>query len=167
MSDVIAVYADGGVVKVNPSPHGGTWAYCHVNAAGERVATGAGFVTPAQVGLPTVTNNVTELLALLAALERLPDGWSGNVYSDSLNAIRRMESPKTAKFKNCPDQFRERAIEVRARLGKLTFTLLGGHPNRKELAEGRRSDGMPVSQHNVWCDKACGEQAKGRVAEPA
>ncbi|VTT98912.1 ---NA--- : : RNase_H [Gemmataceae bacterium] len=162
MSAVVAVYADGGVVAVNPSPHGGTWAWCHVDADNQRVAHASGFVPPEVVGLPTVSNNVTELIALVSALEALPDGWSGNVYTDSLNALCRVRDHATQKFKACPDHLKERVVKVRRRLGALTFTLLGGHPTRADLRAGHRPDGLPVSEHNVWCDKSCGERAKDR-----
>ncbi|MCK8265740.1 hypothetical protein LW980_17860, partial [Erwinia amylovora] len=70
------VYADGGVVMVNPSPHGGTWAWCHVS--GERMAaSGSGSFPPAEYGMESASNNLTEFLALLHGLEALPDGWAG------------------------------------------------------------------------------------------
>ena len=38
-----------------------------------------------------MTNNVTELIAMLRALRALPDGWSGEVLSDSLCTIKRLK----------------------------------------------------------------------------
>lgn len=98
MVDVVATYSDGGCItcpvtrKFNPSPVGGTWASCHVNARGERVWTASGVITAVRVhryGLAGVTNNLTEYAAVLAALAGLPDGWSGRVYSDSKNTLGR------------------------------------------------------------------------------
>ena len=167
---VRAVYADGGVVGRNPSPEAGTWAFCYADAAGERVFGTAGHVTPAEVGLPAATNNLTELLAVLLALEQLPDGWGGAVFTDSLVTLRRVRDARRAKFKGVPGHVRDRVFAARDRLGKLTFTLLGGHPSRKELAAGVRADGMPVSVHNCWCDSECGragEAYRASVASPA
>jgi hypothetical protein len=39
---IVSVYADGGVIGANPSPKGGTWAWCHVNDADHRVKSGSG-----------------------------------------------------------------------------------------------------------------------------
>jgi len=41
----------------------------------------------------------------------------------------------------------------------MKVVLLGGHPNKKELASWIRKDGLPVSKFNVLCDKLCGERA--------
>lgn len=41
--EIIAVYADGGVILKNPSAIGGTWAFCGVDAEGNRVIEGSGF----------------------------------------------------------------------------------------------------------------------------
>lgn len=165
LESVAAVYADGGVVQVNPSPHGGTWAFCYVSQIGGRVFGQAGHVTPDEVELPWVSNNLTEVLALLLAFEGLPKGWTGPAYSDSLNAIRAVQH--AGKVTNhvdrrptwLPDPIWRRLYCVVRQLGPIEWTLLGGHPNRKELAAGVRKDGKPVSGHNVWCDERCKEQA--------
>jgi ribonuclease HI len=157
-SNIAAVYADGGVIGPNPSAAGGTWAFCFVDAAGDRLWGASGHVTPAEIGLPAVTNNLTELLALLLALEPLPAGWAGRVFTDSLVTLRRF-TPGGKKFAGIPADLVGRVIDARTRLGAYSLTLLGGHPNRAELAAGVRKDGLPVSAHNVWCDKRCGEEA--------
>lgn len=154
------VFADGGVVKVNPSPHGGTWAYCHV-VGGERVVEASGLLLPSDCGTDVVSNNQSEFFALLVALEAMPDGWSGTVYSDSGVTLQRFADPEAVKMKGIQDGWVQRLKAVRSRLGHLTFTLLGGHPNKKELEAGRRKDGKPVSPHNVWCDRECGRQSAG------
>lgn len=156
-----ALYTDGGVIRKNPSEIGGTWAWCQVADTGERFEQRSGVVTPAQIGMPWVSNNYTELLAAVEGLEQLPEGWCGVLYTDSFVTLTRI-SPETKKpkWKNIPDNLRLRAEAAKARAGWFKVVLLGGHPNKTELASGRRKDGLPVSQWNVWCDKACGEEAR-------
>lgn len=158
---VAAVFSDGGVRNRNPSPRGGSWAWCHVSAADECVAEAVGLVTPGDVGLPTVSNNLTELLALLHGLEALPDGWAGPVYTDSYVTLCRFR-PGAKKFNGIPDAMVERVRRVVARLGPIHLVLLGGHPNKAALACGKRADGLPVSKWNVHCDELCA----AAMAEP-
>ncbi len=163
-SAVAQVYADGGVILQNPSPDGGTFAAVWVNRAGGRVGFATGSVTPAEVGRPWVSNNLTEVLALVLGLEPLPDGWAGEVFSDSLTAIRAVRDCATRPNPDwLPGDVWERVRGVRRRLGPLSFVLLGGHPNKAELAAGRRKDGKPVSVHNVKCDELCGEAAREMI----
>lgn len=159
---IVEVYADGGVVTENPSPIGGTWAWCHVDEQGERVASGSGGAGPEFFGLHAgecVSNNVTEFYALLKAIEPLPEGWSGRILSDSGVTLTRFKRPEGARMKGLPPSLVGFMRVAVARLGEVEWVLLGGHPNRKQLAEGVRKDGKPVSQHNVWCDKKCNEHA--------
>lgn len=113
---ITALYADGGVVGQNPSKIGGTWAWCHVNEAGERLLTGSGLITPAEAHVPAVTNNLTELLALVAGIESLPWRWAGTIYSDSWVSLQRVfcEAP----LRNVPDWLVKRlsAIQSSGRL---------------------------------------------------
>lgn len=152
---IIAMYADGGVISVNPSPIGGTWAFCFVDQHGQRVRTAAGVVTPSSIDLDTVTNNVTELLALIYGIEQLPDRWSGTVYSDSAVSLQRVFH--CGALNNVPWWLVERMQRLRAsgRLARMTGVLLDGHPTRAQLAAGVGKRGNPVSEHNVWCDTAC------------
>src|ERR1043165_5334043 len=80
---VVALDADGGVVGKNPSDIGGTWAWCGVDAEGNRIVWRGGFVP---VNGRPITNNHTEQIAITLALEAMPDGWSGTVCSDSMIA---------------------------------------------------------------------------------
>ena len=51
----------------------------------------------------------------------------------------------------------------RARLRKwerIEYVRLDGHPTTAQLASGVGKRGGPVSEHNKWCDRACGEQAR-------
>lgn len=150
------VYADGGVIRRNPSRLGGTWAWVHVRAE-EEIAGGAGFITPAEAGNPTVTNNYTEFLALLLALEAVPDGWAGRAFSDSQVTLRRFQGQGTNA--GIPDGLWQRMRALRQRLGDFKLILLGGHPTVEELRCGMRRDGHPCSRWNVLCDQRCGQQA--------
>lgn len=159
MAEPVALYADGGVIAVNPSPLGGTWSWCLVDAAGERVQTASGVLTAAENGGP-VTNNVTELLALVNGLEALPAGWCGTVYSDSWVSLQRVFC--AAKLHGVPPWLVDRlhALQRGGRLAPLLYVLLDGHPTRAQLAAGVGKRGSPVSEHNVFCDAECGRQAR-------
>jgi ribonuclease HI len=153
---IVALYADGGVIKKNPSEIGGTWAWCAVDKDGNRVIEKYGAV-PAP-GRP-VSNNHTEQIAITLALEAMPDGWSGTVYSDSQIALGLVF--KNWKEKNLPKNISDRSKQAVARLGKIEPVLLQGHPTKADLARGIGAKrGFPVSLHNVWCDKSCGLAAK-------
>ncbi len=130
---VVAITADGGCRLANPSKHGGMWAFRHLNRAHQAVREACGAVTVPEVSpLTTVTNNFTEVLAVLIALEFLPDGWSGKVRTDSLHTIR--------VFRDDYDRYwliegvKLRIVNVLDRLGDLSYELLAGHPSKKEIA---------------------------------
>ena len=80
---ITKLYADGGVIEKNPSTIGGTWACILVNEAEVQVSFGTGVITPNRARVKAVTNNLTELLALIEGLERVPIDFSGTVLSDS------------------------------------------------------------------------------------
>ena len=63
---MLHLFCDGGVVHVNPSPVGGTWAWVLV-FEDEALNQKSGFIAPAQDNV--ITNNHTEYLAVLEALE--------------------------------------------------------------------------------------------------
>jgi ribonuclease HI len=162
----LGLYSDGGCVGPNPSPRGGTWAWCLVGPGGEREQEASGFVTPDQAGLPAVTNNYAELLAAVLALESRPAGWSGVLHTDSqvtLNRVRRQPAGrKSPGMAGIPGDLAARLDAARARLGEYRVVLLGGHPTLGELAAGRRRDGLPCSPHNVHCDLLCSRAARNR-----
>ena len=146
-----AIYTDGGVIAKNPSTIGGTWAWRRVED-GQIIAEASG-VIPCNRHTRSITNNMTELLAMVEALESLPSGWSGTVYSDSQMAIgwvfwgwrRTMAVPSLC----------DRADAAVKRLGALEQVLLDGHPTKAQLISGIGKRGNPCSEHNVACDKAC------------
>jgi ribonuclease HI len=153
-AEVAAVYADGGVIGANPSQIGGTWAYCYVDADGDRLTTQSGIVVPSDLELAVITNNLTEMLALLNALEPLPHGWSGQVYSDSMVTLGRLF--KGWKMTGIPYDLQNRARRlVAAHLGQVTWIRLDGHPSREHLASGIGPRGGPVSVHQQHCDLTC------------
>lgn len=151
------IFCDGGVIQVNPSPLGGTWAFVHV-VDGVRRHEASGTVTPADVGLTHVTNNLTELLAVVLALEYLPRGWTGELFSDSGVTLARFRN-RRAKMNGIPVELQCRLRTNQERLGAIATTLLGGHPTRLELLRGQRSDGTPVSVYNMRCDDLCKQRA--------
>lgn len=166
MSEILAVYADGGVIGRNPSPRGGTWAWLHVATESRVVddpkpliaACGAGIVRPERILDLPVTNNQTEYLALLRALHALPDGWSGPVYSDSAVTLGRFFAGW--RHRQIPPRWEAAMREQVARLGTLRPVLLDGHPTRAQLAAGSGKRGNPVSDFNVLCDQRCGALAR-------
>jgi ribonuclease HI len=163
--NVKAVYTDGGVIGRNPSTVGGTWAYCFVDApgpqGGTRVAWASG-LEPCVDDSEPVTNNLMEYIAVLKALEALPPGWSGNLYSDSQITLGRVL--RSWATNGIPDRLVERMTRACARLGPINPVLLQGHPTRADLEKGVGvKRGFPVSEHNVWADNACTEAGKAYV----
>lgn len=182
------VYADGGLAgPKNPAPEGGTWAWCHVRfedrgeparpapalPAGLRtlVASDYGYVVPEFFGTPAAGNNQMEALAVLLALEALPNGWTGIVHTDSGLTITRFRSvcavtmghqDYTAAMVGLPQWFVARMFDVARRLGPLTWINLSGHATAAEIATGIKykpkpggPEAWPVSPFNVWCDQHC------------
>src|SRR5262249_31386011 len=161
-NQIVALYADGGVIQKNPSSIDGTWAWCAVDAEGNRVIEKGG-VVEAPPGRP-ITNNHMEQIAITLALEAMPDGWSGTVYSDSMVALGRVF--KGWRIKNLPPNVAKRSAAAVARLGQIKVVLLQGHPTQADLAAGIGAKrNLPVSEHNVWADNECGRQAKAYVSK--
>jgi len=169
--EILAVYADGGVIQKNPSTLGGTWAWCHINTdlrvvddvRQAIVESGSGILYPHTRGLEEfVSNNHSEYFALIRGLRELPEGWSGKVYSDSAITLGRFFSGWANK--NVPDAWEPHLRKTLARLGKLEPQLLDGHPTRSQLAAGLGKRGNPCSSFNVWCDHRCGDEAKQFIA---
>lgn len=154
---IVALYTDGGVVLRNPSAVGGTWAWTAVDANDERVYRAGGFVSAKPGRL--ITNNHMEQIALVLALEAMPQGWSGTVCSDSKIALGRVFEGWAGR--NLPNNVAKRTAFAVARLGVIQTVLLQGHPTKLDLERGIGArSGRPVSKHNVWCDKECQRQAK-------
>ena len=159
----VALYTDGGVIGQNPSLIGGTWAWCLVDASGEMRRHAVGWLTPAELDAEAVTNNHTELLALVLGLEALDADFAGTVYSDSWVSLQRVF--RAAKLNNVPQWLVERLqiLQKSGRLANLDYTLLDGHPTRAQLEAGIGKRGHPVSKWNVWCDQQCSAIARERL----
>lgn len=152
------VYCDGGIAGANPSKIGGSWAHCTVYG-GEIVAYSSGVMTPEEAMMPHITNNFTELLAAVRALQECPDGWKGILYTDSkCTYLRVAQTPSQAKLNNVPDWLCEQLFEVKRRLGNYKLCLVAGHPNKEDLSRGFNKNGHAVSKHNVWCDERCAHE---------
>lgn len=169
--DIVSVYCDGGVVSKNPSEIAGTWAYCFVGG-GRNIIDNTPVVNGLDYGKPVlkiesgiiysanekVTNNITEYLAALNALEALPSGWSGNFCSDSQVTLGRLFDDW--KNNNLPTRYVSRAREALGKLGTINPVLVDGHPSKKQLAAGKGKRGHHVSLFNVMCDQACGTRSE-------
>jgi ribonuclease HI len=154
MSKPFDLYCDGGVIGSNPSGIGGTYAWLMVGEDGQTRGK-ANVLTVEKNGGP-VTNNQTEMLALLRGLEHCPDDWVGCVYSDSAVTLGRIFLGW--KWNNIPQFMHLLFQEQRRRLeswGRITHVQLDGHPTKAQLVSGVGKRGNPVSEHNVWCDHAC------------
>jgi hypothetical protein len=161
----VAVYADGSVVLSNPSSIGGTWAWLAVSESGRPVAKGSGFFDCAEFRPPLprqVGNNAAEFMAVLQALEALPEGWSGRICSDSQVTLLRFFAGARMEA-GIPPAWAYRAKLARERLGVIQPVRMDGHPTRKELLAGVGRRGGPVSIHQKWCDKECTRLARNRV----
>ena len=74
------LFTDGGCVKTNPSLIAGTWAWCYV-VDDVMVSHDSNIIYPKVFNSNTVTNNQTELIAILSGLSFLPPDWIGVVKS--------------------------------------------------------------------------------------
>lgn len=170
MDGVVAVYTDGGLCDANQkdigSVEGGVWAWCGVDAKGERIVEKYGYVTPDSRYEETaqgITNNQAEFYAVCKALRDLPDGWSGKLFTDSMTVVYRFRSAGRKKqklMKHTPLIWQDWFWRRLKQLGKIEVVCLKGHPTEVELAQGwgwnsQGMDRVPVSVHNEWCDEAC------------
>lgn len=152
------VYCDAGVIGPNPSTKGGTWAWCWVKDK-QIVRTASGVITPEDVQMLIVTNNVSELFAAIRALESVPPTWWGVLHTDSLVTLRRITTGQ--KFNGVPPWMIKRSLTVRDTHRNYFVQLVGGHPTTQELLLGKRvRNGLKVSKFNVWCDEECGRLAR-------
>jgi len=181
----IAMYADGGVIEKNPSPIGGTFAVRIIHAD-NTTEQHSGIILPKHGMRGFVSNNISELAAVVCGLSKLPDLWRGIIYSDSWVTLQRVFHG--AKMNNVPEWLEDKMLQEMQRLEiprfwerltyqeqlkrherrGITYVLLDGHPTKAQLAEGIGKRGNPVSEHNVWCDKECQRLAreyKGSVSD--
>lgn len=149
------LFVDGGVIKSNPSKLGGTWAYFLIENE-TIIKQGSGIVTPKDVGLPKVSNNLTELLAAIRGLEAVPDGWDGTIHTDSMVTWYRITNGNS--FNGIPKWLIDLTVKLR-RNRKWIAKLVKGHPSKKELEQGfhvhKNGTKSIVSKWNCACDVEC------------
>lgn len=154
---ITTIFTDGGVIQANKSPYGGSWAFVGVTNLGQRVLEDSGLVIIPAGRL--ISNNTTEFMAATRAFERMEDGWSGMVFTDSENVIKRFTAiKKYGERANCdglPSNAKARGIVALRRMGEITWAHCDGHPSKAELAIGLSKKGRVVSIHNVRCDELC------------
>lgn len=140
MSHIVAIYTDGATIGNNPSKLGGAWAWCAVDIHNDMIANDSGIVYAPKTRI--VTNNQIEQIAIVKALEAMPEGWSGIIYSDSMIAMGRVFKGfgKNPTNKNLPPNIIRRTLEAVARCGKLTAIHVKGHSG---------------NIYNEWCDEEC------------
>lgn len=148
------LYCDGGLIGRNPSPHGGTWCWTLVNSRGKRVKYESGLILPREMGKKQITNNESEMYAVIKGLESVTKDWDGRVYTDSRVTFHRLVNRR-----GIPSDWMKRL--VKALNGReLKMRHIGGHPSRLALERGYDKRGLLVSAHNVFCDKMCQEEAR-------
>lgn len=162
--DVKKVVCDGGLVAMNK--YGGTWAWTGVNDLNRRIIGESGFVEGPPSKQPDksftrhVTNNHSEQIAIVKALESMPDGWEGTVISDSRIALGRVFNRHTWSMKNLPPNILERTHAAMTRMGPGIKSLnIQGHPTEDDIRKGwGRHRNLPVLIHNVYVDWECERQ---------
>lgn len=159
ISKVNFLYTDGGVIQKNPSPIGGTWAYCVVSPDGDLLYEDYDVVPAKKLG-GMATNNQMELLAIIRGLQTITRDSIVHMCSDSQVSLQRVFLG--ASMSNIPDWMVD-ALEIeKSRLAlfkKFKYTLLAGHPTKAQLVDGFGKNHHPVSKWNVWVDGLCHKAA--------
>ena len=134
-----------------------------IAASTEYVAWGCGYLTCQDLDTDSVTNNVTELCAILIGCSMLGPNFKGMLYSDSSVSLQR--ALFDAKLQGVPEQLVKCLVDFKAgprkRLRNNGWNLNGpdglldGHPTDTDLALKKGKRGYPVSVHNRWCDYMC------------
>lgn len=158
---MIELYADGGVIKKNPSEIGGTWAFV-VTIEDDLLYRRSGVYTPEKLHVHKVTNNHMELIALLKGLDFcIEKGLEiERVYSDSNVSLGRLF--RGWGMKNIPPWLVRKKEEIMSHynINTMRWQLLDGHPTKKQLEAGIGKRCHPVSKWNVKCDTLCNEEAQ-------
>lgn len=152
--NVVELFCDGGLLSKNPSPQGGTWAWCFVDEHDQRICYESGILYPRDLGLKKITNNHSELYAALAGMHALPDDWSGTIWTDSNVTLHRIKRDAKKAPDSIPERLDIACKALKERLGDYKVKLLSGHPSREQIAIGYKKC-RPVSRHNVFCDQLC------------
>jgi len=160
------LFVDGGLIGSNPSKIGGTWAY-RLLSKGEIVKENSGMITLKESEMYRISNNLTEMLALINGLNILPFDWRGTVFSDSKITLGRVFVGWHWSDDELPAWMKNRLENQKARLvhwGQIHCGLLDGHPTKAHLASGFGKRGHHVSEHNLAVDKMCRKAASDYVA---
>lgn len=145
ISKVSLISTDGGLIGAPGKAEGVTWAYVHVNKHGIVIKKESGY------DLRLKTSPQAESLALIKALEALPEGWSGTVEGDceySMHVVFNLW-----RDKKLDPQLKERKNLLN--IGDVKLRHVKGHPSKKDRARGHTKTGKPVSEYNVICDDLC------------
>ena len=158
------LFVDGGLVGKNPSKLGGTWCYCWVDTKDQLMHHRCGLILPEEMGVEAVTNNQTELLAAIYALDSVADGWHGDLFTDSKVTLYRIMRGIPEGKPGVPEWLRQELMKLRS-LKRWRAILVGGHPTRRELERGYRiKNNLPVHQFNQFCDSECQRLARNFLA---
>lgn len=90
--NIFDAWCDGGVIDRNPSSTGGTFGFVIVNEKGISIHADSGSFQPEDMHVAQVTNNQSELLAMVMTLEWAQDHHIGlrYLYSDSQITLGRV-----------------------------------------------------------------------------
>lgn len=155
----LKLYADGGVIFKNPSPYGVTCAFVIVNKDSSIQSESFMFT---HSGLST--NNQSELLSIILGLESLSNtnrAAIAEVCSDSNVSLGRVF--RNYSMSNIPEWTQVRLSNTKKSLvnwDKFSYTLLDGHPTKKQLDIGMGKRGHPVSIWNKICDDLCQQESE-------
>jgi hypothetical protein len=117
----------------------------------------------------TVTNNNTELHAIVRGLQAMPHGWTGEVWTDSWVTITRIQRLARDKAEQINGETEARLLEAaRAlrRCGPIKLVHVKGHATVEDLKAGTYSgdrgkrNPRRTSKFNAWCDEECGRVIK-------
>ena len=157
---MLTLYTDGGVIRKNPSPIGGTYAWILLDG-GSVMDKGFGTISPDRMGTLFVTNNQTELYAVLKGLDAVYKDEVIKICSDSQITLGRLFEGYA--FNNIPKWMKDDLVKEQNRLSRFfdfSYELLDGHPTKAQIKSGTGKRGHPTSEWNVWCDKKCNEAAR-------
>lgn len=162
------LYTDGGVIQKNPSPIGGTWAYCLVTIKGNLMYEDYDVERADRFNGKLVTNNQMELLAVIRGLQTLRRDMVVHICSDSEITLGRLFHGYA--MENIPEWMLEELAQERSRLTQFKnfkYTLLSGHPTKSQLITGTGRNSHPVSQWNQRADSLCKLAGKEYIGEIA
>ena len=191
MNTILRIYTDGGLAQDNPSVLGG--AYC-VIAVKETIDENGLVIGSQQISIQSdillpdeldaskkepakgsVSNNNTELLGVIVALETVPKlvEWVAGELMETLTIVTDSElAMKWAQglygTDSVPNVLLERLKDAYVHIGSLGFDtqffpkyeLIAGHPNQQELKKQfkmKKTRKYRVSEVNVRCDEVCGK----------